>query len=175
MKLPFDVPEEAVYFLAGSLPFAAILHLRCLSLFGMICNLPDNIIYRVANMALLTALPAHRSLFLMIRDVCLQYGLQHPLLSLEHPLPPSRYKSVCKEKVYEYWHSKFALRCLDLSSLRYFQPYFLSLSRTHPIWSSLDGSPYQSKAAHVQALLLTGRYRTERLKRFWTPKNRVKA
>ena len=47
-------------------------------------------------------------------------------------------------------------------------PEFNSLLRPHPIWSSLDGNPYQTKAAHIQALLLTGRYRTERLCRFWS-------
>jgi len=52
--------------------------------------------------------------------------------------------------------------------LRFFIPSFLSLLKPHPIWTSLDGNPYQTKAAKIQALFLSGRYRTKRLCRFWS-------
>ena len=45
---------------------------------------------------------------------------------------------------------------------------FLSLTSPHPIWRFLDGNPYQAEAASIQAILLSGRYRTERLCRFWS-------
>ena len=58
-----------------------------------------------------------------------------------------------------------------LPSLRYMDPRYLSLSSPHPIWCSLDGNPYQAEAASIQALFLSGRYRTERLCRFWSENN----
>ena len=39
LKLAVSSPSALVYFVAGSLPVTAILHLRQLSLFGMICHL----------------------------------------------------------------------------------------------------------------------------------------
>ena len=168
MNLPLDTPEPVIYFLAGSLPLVAILHLRSLSLFNMICHLQDNLLNKLAKLTLLTAKPKDRSWFTLIRDIYCQYGLPHPLQLLENPLPTEKFKSLCKGKVHEYWHSYLSSSCAEYSSLRYLQPEFISLLRPHPIWSSLDGNPYQTKAAHIQALLLTGRYRTERLCRFWS-------
>ena len=168
MKLPIDVPEEAIYFLAGSLPFKAILHLRCLSLFGMICHLPENILFKIAEASLLTAAPSHRSWFTMLRNLCSQYGLPHPLQLLHSPMPPKTFKSLSRSKVHDYWHVALSHTCNTLPSLQLLRPEFISLQKCHPIWSSLDGNPYQTKAAVIQALFLTGRYRNERLCRFWT-------
>ena len=168
MKLPIDVPEEAIYFLAGSLPFTAHLHLRCLALFGMICNLRNNILFNIAEASLLTAAPSHKSWFTMLRNLCIQYGLPDPLKLLQSPMPPARFKSLCKSKVYDYWHVTLTNSCKSKSSLQLLRPEFTSLQKCHPIWTSLDGNPYQTKAAIIQALFLTGRYRNERLCRFWT-------
>ena len=74
---------------------------------------------------------------------------------------------MCQKRVNEYWHSKLSLGA-TLPSLEYLHPEFLSLSKPHPIWSSLDGNPHQAKAAKTQALFLSGRYRTQRLSRFWS-------
>ena len=48
------------------------------------------------------------------------------------------------------------------------QPQYLSLSIPHPLWTSLDDNPYQAKAARIQAIFLSGKYRTERLCRHWS-------
>ena len=168
MKLPADAAEEAIFFLAGSLPLAGLLHLRCLSLFNMICHLKDNVLNKIAKLTLLMAQPSNKSWFTTVRDICCQYGIQHPLQLLECPMPSIKFKALCKEKVHEYWHRKLASNSSMFSSLRFLQPDFLTLLRPHPIWSTLDGNPYQTKAAAIQALFLTGRYRTERLCRFWS-------
>ena len=44
----------------------------------------------------------------------------------------------------------------------------MSLRHPHPIWSSLDGNLYQTKAARIQALILSGKYPTERFRGFWS-------
>ena len=48
-KLPTNTPTTFVLFLGGSLPGKAILHQRQLSLFGMICRLPDNVLHTIAR------------------------------------------------------------------------------------------------------------------------------
>ena len=53
MKLPDKTPEQVVLLLGGSLPAEALLNLRQLSLFGMICHLTDNILHKIARQALM--------------------------------------------------------------------------------------------------------------------------
>ena len=46
----------------------------------------------------------------------------------------------------------------------------MSLSSPHPIWTSAR-SPFEVRKAVVTARMLSGRYRTDRLSRHWTPSN----
>ena len=167
MKLYDRTPDSAFYFLAGSLPGSALLHLRQLSVFGMICHLEGNILNSLAMDILIEAKPSAKSWFQEIRDICVKYGLPHPITLLENPIKKEAFMKFCKLKVHEYWHLKLS-KAANLPSLQYLQPHFLSLSLPHPIWTSLDGNPYQAKAARIQSLFLTGRYRSERLCRFWS-------
>ena len=168
LKLPRDVPEPVLFFLAGSLPVEAYLHMRVLSLFSMICHLPGNPLHSIAKEALTKARPSSKSWFYMLRGVCIKYNLPHPLNLLTSPLPPKKLKAMYKARIKEYWRINLTERCSSLSSLRYLRPPFLSLSQPHPIFSSLMGNPYELRAASVQALLLCGRYRTEKLRRHWS-------
>ena len=44
----------------------------------------------------------------------------------------------------------------------------MSLSRTHPIWTSAGVSPFEVEKATIQARMLSGRYRTCWLRRHWS-------
>ena len=139
----------------------------------MICSLDDNVLKFLAKDILIQAKSSAKSWIQDVRDLTIQYQLPHPLLLLENSLPKDKFKQLCKQKVLEYWHEKLS-RDAALPSLEYLQPSSLSLSHPHPIFSSLDGNPYQAQASRIQALFLTGRYRSERLCRFWsTNKNGV--
>ena len=167
MKLHDRTPDSALFFLAGTLPASAHLHLRQLSLFSMICHLEGNILKSIAETTLIEARHSARSWFTDIRNLCIQYGLPHPLTLLQSPIHKIKFKNICKQKIHEYWHLKLS-RESSLPSLQHLYPSHLSLMHPHPIWTSLDGNPYQAKAARIQALFLTGSYRTERLCRFWS-------
>ena len=87
--------------------------------------------------------------------------------------PPSQenqFKILVKKHVLNYWEIKLRSEAdsSDLSSLKHFHPEFQSLSTPHPIWSTAGSSPYQVAKATIQAKMLSGRYRTERLMRFWS-------
>ena len=168
LRLPQDVAECAVWFLSGSLPIEALLHIRILSLFGMICNLGDNPLPRIARNALVRSRPSSKSWFHMVRNICLKYDLPHPLQLLDHPLPANKFKDLYKCKISVYWRYNLSQKCASLSSLRFLQTGFISLSRPHPILANLRGNPYESRACYVQVLLLAGRYRTEKLRRHWS-------
>ena len=168
MKLHDKTPDCVVFLLAGSLPATALLHLRQLSLFHMICHLEGNILQVLAKEILVEARTSSKSWFLELRNLCVQYELPHPLHLLENPYPKKIFKKLCKEKVTEFWHKKFSLKAGLLPSLQYLKPQFLTLSSPHPLWTSLDNNPYQAKAARIQAILLSGKYRSERLCRYWS-------
>ena len=160
MKLHDKTPDCAVYLLAGSLPGKAILHLRQLSLFLMICHLPGDILHTLAWTTLVQGRPSTKSWFQEIREICILYGLPHPLSLLQSQPTKESFKKLCKEKVHDYWRAKLSTEALSLCSLKYLRPEYLSPSKPHPIFTSLDGNPYQAKAAKVQALFLPGRYYT---------------
>ena len=167
MKLHDRTPDSVVYFLSGSLPCRALLHLRQFSLFSMICLLDENILRNMAMSILVEAKQSAKSWFHQIRDLCIMYGLPHPISLLSTPIAKDKFSKLCHQKVYEYWHRKLSQES-NLPSLQYLQPTYLSLQHPHPIWTSLDGNPHQAKAARVQALFLSGKYRTERQCRFWS-------
>ena len=139
MKLHDRTPDSAVFFLAGSLPVSAHLHLRQLSLFSMICQLEGNILKSVALSSLVEARPSSKSWFTEVRDISIQYDLPHPIKLLQSPISKIKYKILCKQKIHEYWHQKLSQES-NLPSLQYLHPSHLSLMRPHT-WSLLDGNP----------------------------------
>ena len=52
--------------------------------------------------------------------------------------------------------------------IEYFNPYYMSLTKPHPILITANSSPYKVIKACIQAKMLSGRYRTERLCRHWS-------
>ena len=88
-KLYQLTPRPVVYFLAGSLSFLALLHMRQLGHFGMIARQPDNILYSLASYTLTSLPDTAKSWFLKIKELCHMYGLPHPFTLLQ--------KQPCKE------------------------------------------------------------------------------
>ena len=167
-KLHLNTPDPVVYFLAGCLPSLAMLHLRQLSLFSMISRLPDNILNRIARHALTTFKDSSKSWFIEVRKLCQQYGLPDPLILLDCPQSKETSKSLFKKHILEYWQSKLRSDASPLSSLKYFKTEFMSLQKTHPIWSTCGSNSYEVCKAIIQARMLSGRYRTDQFLRHFT-------
>ena len=161
-------PQAVTYFLAGSLPGSAILHLRQLSIFGMITRLADNIINKHAKNIFNFVTTSSHSWFHQIRDICLKYGLPHPLKFLESPPTKQRFKTLVKKSVVDYWEQKLRAEAAPMDSLLFFHPKYMSLSSPHPLWTTAGSSPTQVSMASVQSLMLSGRYRTEGLCSHWS-------
>ena len=113
--------------MAGSLPWTAILHKKQLSLFSMICHLTSDPLNILARQALTCRTPASKSWFTQLRDICLLYGLPHPLILLQNPLPKLAFKKLYKSKIMNYWEDKLRQEASPLSSLEFFKPEFHSL------------------------------------------------
>ena len=169
-RLHQKTPRSIIFFLAGSLPGEAILHMRQLTLFSMICHLTEDPLHHHAKYVLTYLAPSSLSWFHQIRDICLQYCLPHPLILLETPIPKNRFKRLVKLKVTDHWRQVLIAECTSpsLTSLRYFNPHKASLTQPHPIWSSSAGNSYECGKGTILARMVSGRYRTEMMCRFWS-------
>ena len=166
-KLHSKTPRSFVLFLAGSLPAKAILHLRQLSLFIMICHLPNDPLNGHAKYVFQEQ-NQPKSWFSQISKICETYSLPQPLHLLLSPPPKEAIKKQCKQRILDFWQVTLRSEVSSLPSLSYFRPEFMSLSRPHPIWTTARTSPYETEKACVQARMLSGRFRTEELARHWT-------
>ena len=167
-KLYMRTPACVVYFLSSSLPTVAVLHMNMFSLFSMLIRLTDSPLARLAHHSLTSHPPPPKSWFTQLNSLCQQYGLPPALTLLISPPPKLQLKNLIKKKVTDFWESKLRDEAQNLSSLAFFKPEYHSLSSPHPIWSSAGSSPYETKKAVVQARMLSGRYRTEKLRRHWS-------
>ena len=161
-------PRSVTFFLAGSLPGVALLHLRYLGAFGMICRLPENILNKHAVNLFTYVTVSSKSWFLKIRELCLQYGLPHPIVLLREPLSKDQFKKLIKTHVLDYWEQVLRQEASVRDSLSFFDPAFMSLTKPHPIWTSAGCSPAKVAMATIQGQMLSGRYRTEELCSNWS-------
>ena len=163
-------PRSVVYFLGGTLPGEALLHIRQLTIFGMICRLQDNISHAIAKHVLSYETPATKSWFHQIQELCLQYSLPEPLQQLQSPLPKISAKNLIKKNVIDYWERLLRAEASDprYSSLVFFNPKFMSLTAPHPLWSTCGSSPTKIAMATVQAQMISGRYKSESLCKHWS-------
>ena len=67
----------------------------------------------------------------------------------------------------DFWEKKLRREAAQLSSLSYFKPDFYSLASPHPIWTMAGTNPNEVEKAVIQARMLSGRYRCEKLRRHW--------
>ena len=172
LKLQSATPECVIWFLAGCLQLKSLLHLRQMSLFGMLSRLQqgDNPLANHARYVFSTA--GSKSWFHQVQATFLQYSLPHPVTFLDNPRSQAVSKARVKSAVIEHWETKLRGQASLLTSLKYFKPSFMSLSKTHPIFSTCGSSKYEISKAIIQAQFLSGRARVETLTRHWDPTNR---
>ena len=92
-------PRSVIYFLGGSLPGEALLHIRQLSIFGMICRLPKTSVSHVLATDLIKSeKSACKSWIYQICELCEQYGLPDPGQLLQVPLAKEAFKKLTKQK-----------------------------------------------------------------------------
>ena len=103
LKLHQNTPDAFIFMVSGSFPGEATLHLKQLTLFGMISLLPDNILYRIAKEKLLKG--EKRSWFTQVFVLCKMYGLPHPLSLLASP-PKKEQKHFQRKEVCRQWEER---------------------------------------------------------------------
>ena len=174
LKLHQKTPEPFIFFIAGSLPGEALLHMKQLTLFGAICRLPGNLLYTIASNILTSMTDTDNSWFAQIRALCFRYALPHPLILLNNPLTKHKFKSLIKLNIAQYWQEHLSKKVRnsgkEMSSLKYFYPQFMSLLRPHPILTTAVTS-YDTNKLVIQLRMLSGRYRVGSLLKHFSPSN----
>ena len=100
LKLHSKTPEPVVFFLAGRLPGEALLDLRQLTLFGMICHLVGNILNHIAHQLLTYSSQSNKHWFANIRILCYKYNLPLPISLLCEPPNKETFKNTFKSTYY---------------------------------------------------------------------------
>ena len=171
LKIHQKTPACFVFFVSGTLPFPAHLHLKQLGLFGMISRLENNTLHRLAKQQLTTCTDSSHSWFIQIKELCQQYQLPHPLSLLESPPSKESFKHLTKKNVHHFWESKLTLEASRLDSLANFKPQYMSLFTPHPLITSCGSNSYEVNKAVIQLKLLSGRYRSDSLLSNFHPSN----
>ena len=86
----------------------------------------------------------------LVREVCHAYLLPHPIL-LNYPLGKVAFKTLLKKYLVNYWELKLRCDAAPLTSLKYFKPEFMSLTRPPPLLVTARASPYEVTKVGVQA------------------------
>ena len=167
-RLHQNTPRSVVFLLGGCLPARAVLHTRQLSLFLMICHLPDNPLHVHAKYILEAAKPQGKSWFNQLSHLCGDYGLPTPTQLLENPPPKKCFTRDAKKRIVSFWHAKLASEVASLKSLKYFKPELYSLTKPHYMWLTAAGKPFECAKSTVLARMASGRFRTDMLKRYWS-------
>ena len=90
------------------------------------------------------------------------------MVLLDNQPTKEQFKKLAKTHVHDFWETKLRVDAAALPSLEYFRPSFMSLDKPHPLWTTAGSSPYEVNKACIQAKMLSGRYRTEKLCRYWS-------
>ena len=170
VKLPVNSPSSLVHFVAGSLPGTALLHLKQVTLFSMICRLPGDPLHVYAQ-HILTSSSSPTSWFLQVRDLFLMYQLPHPLSLLQYPPEKLSFKKLAKAKVLDYWEDKLRKEAALLPSLTNCKPQFMSLTSPHKIWTTAGNKSHEVAKARIQMLLLSSKYPCAMLTSHWGSEN----
>ena len=158
LKLPPTSSAALIYLTAGSLPGTAIVHLRQLSLFDMICRLTEDPLNQHAHQVFQNTTKYQHSWFIQIRNLLQQYKLPHPLYFLTTTLSKETCKKLIKSKVVDFWPEKLWSEASLLPSLRLFLTEYFSFCQPHRIWTSAGHKPYEVSKARIQLLFLSNQY-----------------
>ena len=101
MCLPDSVASPAVYLSIGIFPAEAQRDLDIVSLFGQLAVCPDDIqkIRNIIEGNLTYYSVNFHGWRALVRKVCLRYNLPDPLLYMQHPWRPDRWRKHCKETI----------------------------------------------------------------------------
>ena len=163
MRLHSHTSHEAVFFLSGSLNAEALIHIQMFRLLDMIARLgPNNYLFAIGVFSIHNQITS--SWFWRLQELAVKYDLPSPLNILLSPKSKFTFKKLVKTKVVYFWRNFYIQSMKVKSSLHFLRSEFLPFgSGPHSVWLSCEGSETAIHAATIQAKILTGKYRDDKL------------
>ena len=134
----------------------------------MIARQKDSVLHSHGLHVLTSARPSAHSWFQQIRNLCLQYKLPHPFAILQGNYSKKELCKLVKSRVVDFWECKLRQEASKLTSIPYFKPQFMSLTKPHPIWTSCGQNNFEVQKAVTTSRMLSGRYLTDLLQSHWS-------
>ena len=114
--------------------------------------------------------PAEHSWFNRIRDLLRRYGLPSPSVLLELPLSEAKWKSMVDEAISSSVEETLREDIQSKSSLKYINHNKVKVGQSHPVWSTVRDSAYDSRRAQMclQAHILSRATGQSLINMLWT-------
>ena len=96
------------------------------------------------------------------------YSLPTCQKMIEYPLSKDKFKRLVKFRIIDFWQHLLRYEARQLKSLKYFNPDFYSLAFPCKVYLAAGQTRYEVAKLNVQLKMLSGRYRTSHLSRYWT-------
>ena len=134
----------------------------------MICRLPDsNPLFVHASFYFNNSL-SYKSWFKQVDELTELYKLPTCIELLNLKLDKESFKKQVKLRLADHWQRILREEASKLKSLKYFRPQFYSVLFPSNSYISAGNNRYEIAKVNVQMKMLSGRYRTESLSRFWS-------
>ena len=160
--LPGNVASEATYYMLGTIPIEAQLHIRALSLFGAICMAAQNNTTLQRLICRQLSIDNKYSWFQLILKLSQKYNLNIEGLAFS-PWRKKTWKEYVKSCVESYWQPNPSIT-KEKTSLHFLDMGLIDLHHAHPVWESCTNDARLVPAAMTRATLLVGSYLTQRRK-----------
>jgi hypothetical protein len=135
--LPEKTADAAVYLLLGALPVRARIELNQLTLFMMAID-GSSLERDIAERQLAMKDLKSKSWFMNVCRLLNKYDLPSAHDIFINPPSKSAWKRMIHSAVVSFWDNHLKKGAEDKSSLKYFNPSFCGIGKTHPIWDSVD-------------------------------------
>lgn len=140
LSLPQNIADPAIYILSGLLPMEAMIHLKCLTLFGNITRSSRNSIeWRLAERQLLGKSTDSKSWFIEIKKICLKYDIHDCYKYLTLPLEKAKWKLMINRKIHEYWVSRINEESKLFSTLCNIKETY-TVGQVHPLITTVSSN-----------------------------------
>ena len=155
--LPESTATPAIYLLLGTVPLAATLHGRILSLYGNITRLVYNHPLRqlaLRQIGMADSRPL--SWFKQLREICTLYKID-AVDVLISPWEKLQWKAYTKNAVRNHWHRQLIHEAYGKSTLNWISLDTMGRCTPHGIWHACRMKPHLVPAATTRVRAMTGR------------------
>ena len=169
MSLPDCTPSALVYLTIGILPAEAQRDLEILSLLGQLAMADPEIqnVLMLINQNLAFFYGGFAGWSGLVRRTAEKYGLPDPLLYLQHPWRPDRWRSHCQTVITKQWEQQLKAETEPKTTAQYVDLESLSISTPMRLWQQAGLNSAGAKEATLASWMYCGVYFTrERMHKF---------